>query len=175
MVVKEYLEGFLSEILYRKKKTLSNFLLWYVGYGLAIGIISIIGLKIIGIHHYGLKGILLGIFSLIPFLGTGIVFIPWVIARIITGESFLASQLAIVYIILCILKEIVFPFLIGKKFNIRPIIIGLIFLICYMIGKEPGAIVACFLIFIMTSLFDAMDIQSFYRKNKSRMRRKYQR
>ncbi|WP_300410465.1 AI-2E family transporter [Lagierella sp.] len=174
MVVREYLEGFLEEILYRKKKTLSNFSLWYLGYGIAITIISIIGLKIIGIHHYGLKGILVGIFSLIPFLGTGIVFIPWVIARLVTSESLLSSQLAILYIILCIIKEIVFPFLIGKKFNIRPIIIALIFLICYTIGKEPGAVVACFLIFIMTSFFDAMDIQTFYRKNKARKRRYYQ-
>ena len=85
MVVKEYLEGFLSEILFRTKKDKKTFLLLYLGYGLAVAIISMIGLKIIGIHGVVLKGLLVGLFSLIPFIGSGIIMIPWILARVITN------------------------------------------------------------------------------------------
>lgn len=81
MVVREYLEGFLSEILFRTKKDKKTFGLWYLGYGLAVAIISMIGLKIIGIHGVIIKGLLIGLFSLIPFMGSGIMMIPWILAR----------------------------------------------------------------------------------------------
>ena len=171
MVVREYLEGFLSEILFRTKKDKKKFGLWYLGYGLAVAIISMIGLKIIGIHGVIIKGLLIGLFSLIPFMGSGIMMIPWILARVITNEKMLGSQLAILFIILCILKEIAYPFLIKIKFNIRPIILSVVFLIFFTIGKETGAIWASVIIFIITTLFDAIDIQSYYRKNRSRVRR----
>ena len=171
MVVREYLEGFLSEILFRTKKDKKTFGIWYLGYGLAVAIISMIGLKIIGIHGVVLKGLLVGLFSLVPFMGSGIIMIPWILARVISNEKMLGSQLAILFIILCILKEIAYPFLIKIKFNIRPIILSVLFLIFFTIGKETGAIWASVIIFIITTLFDAVDIQSYYRKNRSRIRR----
>lgn len=175
MVVKEYLEGFLSEILFRTKKDKKTIGLWCLGYALAVAIISMIGLKIIGIHGVFIKGILIGLFSLIPFMGSGLLMIPWILVRVITNEKMLGSQLAILFIILCILKEIAYPFLLKIKFNIRPIILSVIFLIFFTIGKETGAIWGSVIIFIITTLFDAIDIQSYYRKNRSRERRRLQR
>ena len=175
MVVREYLEGFLSEILFRTKKDKKTFGLWCLGYALAVAIISMIGLKIIGIHGVFIKGILIGLFSLIPFMGSGLLMIPWILVRVITNEKMLGSQLAILFIILCILKEIAYPFLLKIKFNIRPIILSVIFLIFFTIGKETGAIWGSVIIFIITTLFDAIDIQSYYRKNRSRERRRLQR
>lgn len=175
MVVKEYLEGFLSEILFRTKKDKKTLGLWCLGYALAVAIISMIGLKIIGIHGVFIKGILIGLFSLIPFMGSGLLMIPWILVRVITNEKMLGSQLAILFIILCILKEIAYPFLLKIKFNIRPIILSVIFLIFFTIGKETGAIWGSVIIFIITTLFDAIDIQSYYRKNRSRERRRLQR
>lgn len=175
MVVKEYLEGFLSEILFRTKKDKKTLGLWCLGYAVAVAIISMIGLKIIGIHGVFIKGILIGLFSLIPFMGSGLLMIPWILVRVITNEKMLGSQLAILFIILCILKEISYPFLIKIKFNIRPIILSVIFLIFFTIGKESGAIWGSVIIFIITTLFDAIDIQSYYRKNRSRERRRLQR
>lgn len=175
MVVKEYLEGFLSEILFRTKKDKKTFLLLYLGYGLAVAIISMIGLKIIGIHGVVLKGLLIGLFSLIPFIGSGIIMIPWILARVITNEKMLGSQLAILFIILCILKEIAYPFLIKIKFNIRPIILSVLFLIFFTIGKETGAIWASIIVLIIIAFFDATDIQSFYRRNRLRQRRRLER
>lgn len=172
MVVKEYMEGFLEEIFFRTKKDKKTFFISYLVYGLIMTIISVIGLKFIGINKVLLKGILIGILSLIPFMGSGILFIPWILLRVITEEKFLGSQLAILFVILCILKEISYPFLINTKYNIRPIIIAVIFLICYTIGKSTGAIVSAILVFIISTMFDAVNIQSFYRKNKIRKKRR---
>lgn len=163
-IIKEYI----SEILFRTKRNASSFAIYLVALVLGTILLSFIGFKIIGVSGSFLKSLLVGIFSILPIIGSGIIMVPWIIIRIISNDIALAGQLAIIYSILVIGKQTYEPYLYGLKNSIRPIISFLIFLICYIIGRLTGAVVASFIILVISTFFEFIDIQNTLRRAKVR-------
>lgn len=167
-IVKEYM----SEILFRTKRRLPEYILTLLGIVVITTITAFIGMKIIGVENAFLKSLLLGVFSALPIVGSGFVIIPWIIVRLITKDPGLAGQLAIVYIILVMVKQGLTPYLNGSKYGIRPIITFVVFIVFYIFGRLTGAYIASFVILLITTTFEVLDIQNTVRNYKRRNRRK---
>lgn len=70
-------------------------------------VVSIIGLVVIGSDYFVIISILAGIFSVIPVIGTGIAFIPFILIKFSMGDPNLAIRLLVVYVITIVVREIV--------------------------------------------------------------------
>lgn len=81
--------------------------LWLFGLGLGWSLLIALGISLL---------------DLLPVIGSGIVFLPWIIICLASGESALGWRLALLYIGLVLLRQVVEPIITGKQVGIRPVI-----------------------------------------------------
>lgn len=68
-------------------------------------------------------GIAIGLCDALPFLGTGTVFVPWIIIKIFQGKYGMAIAYASIYITCSLIREFAEPKLVGKGLGIHPILV----------------------------------------------------
>lgn len=88
-----------------------------------ISLICSLGLFFIGSPYALLLGVIVGILDSLPFIGTGIVLVPWAVFTVLQGNIGEALSILILYIVCALSREFLEPKLIGKKLGIYPIII----------------------------------------------------
>lgn len=85
-------------------------------------VIISIGLLICDIRLAILIGFAIAILDMLPLIGSGIVFFPWIIIALFTSNGSLALGLAIIYILLVITHITIFPLITGKQIGLKPLI-----------------------------------------------------
>lgn len=86
-----------------------------------VAVCCVTGLVLIGNEYALLIGILIAILDALPFIGSGMILIPWTIIMLINGNIFAAAVLITVYLLSQIIREVAEPKLIGNKIGIRPL------------------------------------------------------
>ncbi|GEN51822.1 sporulation integral membrane protein YtvI [Halobacillus faecis] len=81
------------------------------------------GLLIIGAPHPLTITFLAALVDFIPYVGTGIIFIPWIIYQFLTGEFMMTIGLSILYMIVMITRQTLEPKLLADHFGVPPIIL----------------------------------------------------
>lgn len=86
-----------------------------------VSAICVIGLFLSGNPYALLAGIAIGICDALPFLGTGTVFIPWIIIEVVQGKYGYAVLYLVIYISCSMLRELLEPRLVGKSIGVHPV------------------------------------------------------
>ncbi|MFG6148292.1 sporulation integral membrane protein YtvI [Halobacillus sp. B23F22_1] len=86
-------------------------------------LIVITGMLFIKHPHPLLMTLLAGIIDLIPYIGTGIIFIPWIIYSFLTDQFMLTIQLSIIYMVVVICRQLFEPKILASHFGIHPLIL----------------------------------------------------
>jgi len=88
----------------------------------------------------------ISVLDILPVLGSGIVFVPWVIVAAIMGNTTQALQIGLLYVGLVVLRQILDPIISGKTMGVKPLIalaaalLGILFL--GPVGLILGPIIA---------------------------------
>lgn len=121
-------------------------------------IIASIGFWLIGVPSPLLWAVLVGILGLIPFLGPGILWIPYTIIAAILGLYTLAVGMLIVGVTLTLTDTFARGFVIGKKIKMHPvmIVIGVVggVGVFGVIGLVVGPLLLSFLTVIIEGYYD---------------------
>ncbi len=88
---------------------------------LCVSTICVVGLFLTGNSYALLAGIAIGICDALPFLGTGTVFIPWMILEVLQGKYGLAVCYLGIYLACSITREMLEPKLVGGGIGVHPI------------------------------------------------------
>lgn len=81
-----------------------------------------LGLSILRIENaFGLAAII-AVFDILPVVGSGTVLIPWAAVCVIQGNYSLALGLAIVYVIIVVIRNIIEPKIVGDKVGLHPLL-----------------------------------------------------
>ncbi|MDF9824887.1 sporulation integral membrane protein YtvI [Breznakia sp. PF5-3] len=107
-----------------------------------------IGLFILQIDNAIAIAFLIAVFDILPVLGTGGIMIPWIIITILNGQLELAIGLAIVYIIITVIRNIIEPKIVGVQVGAHPIIM----LISMFVGTKLLGIFGIFILPILVIL-----------------------
>ncbi len=91
-----------------------------------------LGLSILRVDKAILVAALIAVIDLLPVLGTGGVMVPWIIVELIKGNIPFAIGLAVLYLIIIIVRNILEPKLVGKQIGLHP----LVMLICMYVGLK---------------------------------------
>lgn len=86
-----------------------------------VAVICVLGLTILKNDYAFLIGVGIAIMDALPILGSGIVFIPWSIIMLISGNIYSAAVLITIYLICQIVREVLEPKLIGNRIGIKPL------------------------------------------------------
>lgn len=97
---------------------------------LIISAICCAGLFLTGSSYAVLGGCCIGLCDALPFLGTGTVFIPWLLIKVFYGQYLLAGAYGVIYLICNFTREFLEPKLIGTKLSVHPVLV----LFCTYLG-----------------------------------------
>lgn len=113
-------------------------------------VICIVGLKVVGNRHWVALGILIGIMDALPVLGTGTVFVPWIVILVILGQYATAVKMLILYIVCYSTRSFLEPKLMAGKMEMSPVVLLMsmyVGLVCFGIsGVITGPISAVLLV-----------------------------
>ncbi|MCI1693521.1 sporulation integral membrane protein YtvI [Aneurinibacillus aneurinilyticus] len=85
-------------------------------------VIVIIGLFIIGVPYAVSIGLLTGLVDLLPYLGTGTVFVPWIAYAFFDGDIRLAVGLGILYAIVIVQRQVMEPKIVADNVGLDPLL-----------------------------------------------------
>ena len=86
-----------------------------------VGIISVIGLLVLRNPYALLIGLLLAILDFLPIIGTGAVFVPWILISFMMGNYYQAVGLAITYGVITITRQVLQPKILGDQMGAHPL------------------------------------------------------
>ena len=78
------------------------------------------GLAIIGVKHSALIAILIAVFDILPVVGSGLIIVPWAIISFILGDIGMGIGLFILWAVLCVVRQIIEPKIIGDSVGMHP-------------------------------------------------------
>ncbi|WP_438825770.1 AI-2E family transporter, partial [Paenibacillus phytohabitans] len=84
-------------------------------------VIVIIGLLLLGVDSAFAIGLTIGIVDLVPYLGVGIVILPWALYSYMTGNLALAVGLLVLYGIILITRQVLEPKVLASSIGLDPL------------------------------------------------------
>ncbi|MTI49662.1 sporulation integral membrane protein YtvI [Sporosalibacterium faouarense] len=81
-----------------------------------------IGMLLIGVDYPVLIALFISIIDALPILGTGIILLPWAFFALLSGDFTMALFLAILYIIVLLVRQMLEPKIIGKQIGLYPLV-----------------------------------------------------
>lgn len=82
----------------------------------------IIGLFLLRVDYAVSIGLLIGIVDLMPYLGTGAVFVPWIIVILIKGNYAFAIGLSVLYGVILIARQLAEPKVLSSSIGLNPLV-----------------------------------------------------
>lgn len=91
---------------------------------LAINVIVLtVGMLILDMKWWSFPiALAIGIVDILPILGSGIVFLPWIIYNLYIGSYAMALGLFLMYAVMIVLRLILEPAICGKKIGLTPLV-----------------------------------------------------
>ncbi|MBT2681941.1 sporulation integral membrane protein YtvI [Bacillus sp. ISL-35] len=84
-------------------------------------VIILIGLLILRIDYAITIALVTGIVDIIPYLGTGAVFVPWIIYEAIAGDMATALGLGVLYIVVLVQRQVMEPKILSSSIGLDPL------------------------------------------------------
>lgn len=114
-----------------------------------------IGLTLLKVEHALTIVIVTAIVDLLPVVGTGLIFIPWIIYLFIIGNYSLTIKLALLYGAVVILRQLIEPKIVSAKIGIRPLTVLISLFLSIQIFGAVGLILAPLIIIFGHALYQA--------------------
>ncbi|HWJ03776.1 MAG TPA: sporulation integral membrane protein YtvI [Verrucomicrobiae bacterium] len=83
--------------------------------------LTILGLVILGVEVAFTVGVLTGLLDILPVVGTGMLFVPWILWMLVSGQSLFALKLAIVYGVILGVRQFLEPKVLSKNLGLDPL------------------------------------------------------
>ncbi|KUP41519.1 sporulation integral membrane protein YtvI [Bacillus halotolerans] len=84
-------------------------------------VIVFIGLSLLKVEHAATIAFLIGLVDLLPYLGAGSVFVPWILYLSITGQLPQAIGIGVLYIVVLVQRQLTEPKILSKSIGIDPL------------------------------------------------------
>ena len=126
-------------------------------------VVNFIGLLILNIEQALTIALILGLVDLLPYLGTGLILIPWGIYCLVTGDLFLGFGLLILYTITIVLRQLAEPKVLSSSLGLNP----LATLVSLFAGLQLFGFIGLFigpvLLVLLVSLYEAKVFSGLWR------------
>lgn len=127
---------------------------------LATTLLTILGLGLLGSSYALLLGILSGLLDIIPILGPGLIFIPWIIYNMLFGNFTFGLLLALLYGVIFGLRTVLQAQLIGDRMGIHPLVALISIYIGVRLVGTAGFILGPLLAVVLKVLAEARIISA---------------
>jgi sporulation integral membrane protein YtvI len=84
-------------------------------------VIVLIGLLILKVDYAITISLLIGFVDLLPYLGTGLIFVPWMIYEFVGGSTHLGIGLLVLYIVVLVQRQLIEPKVLSTNIGLNPL------------------------------------------------------
>lgn len=123
---------------------------------LIISLICIAGLFLTGNSYALLAGMGIGLCDALPFIGTGTIFVPWMLIDILNGKYVLAAVYGILYVVCSFVRQFLEPRLIGDRLGYPPVVILMSIYIGVHVYGAGGVILGPASAFLIAELYQVL-------------------
>lgn len=145
------------------KKALFGFIKAQVTLVSITGFIVVIGLIILRVEYAFTIGIITGILDLLPLLGTGFVFVPWIVYLFIKGNFSLVIGLSILYGVVIIQRQIMEPKIVAENIGLDPLITLISLFVGLKLLGVAGLILGPVTVVILNALINARVFEDIWK------------
>ncbi|KYD17717.1 sporulation integral membrane protein YtvI [Caldibacillus debilis] len=85
------------------------------------GVIVFIGLLVLKVRYALSLAFIIGFIDLLPYLGTGLVFVPWIIYEFITDDLRMGIGLTVLYVIVIVQRQLMEPKVVSTNIGVSPL------------------------------------------------------
>ena len=124
-----------------------------------------IGLRILHIPSPTIVALVIAIFDILPALGTGGIVIPWFVIEFILGNTKLGIGLAIMYIVITVVRNVIEPKIVGENIGIHPVLMLMSIYLGAVVLGPLGIIIVPFTLVVVRKLNDA-GLVNFFKTGK---------
>jgi sporulation integral membrane protein YtvI len=117
--------------------------------------IVLIGLLILQVDYSITIALLIGLVDILPYLGTGLIFVPWIIYLAFSGSLPLAIGLGVLYLIVLIQRQIMEPKVLSSSIGLDPLATLVSLFIGYKLIGFLGLIAGPVTLVILRTLHNA--------------------
>ncbi|MFC5464379.1 sporulation integral membrane protein YtvI [Lederbergia graminis] len=117
--------------------------------------IVLIGLLILKIQYAITIAFISALVDLLPYLGTGIVFVPWIIYEAVTGNYGLALGLGILYTVVVVQRQVMEPKILSTNIGLNPLATLIALFVGFKLFGFLGLIAGPVLLVFISALHNA--------------------
>ncbi|MBY7143848.1 sporulation integral membrane protein YtvI [Virgibacillus sp. NKC19-3] len=117
--------------------------------------IIFIGLLFFQVEHALTIALLAAAADLLPYVGTGIIFIPWIIYLFITAEYSMTISLILLYMFIIVLRQVLEPKILSTSIGLHPLAVLVALFIGIQVWGFVGIIVAPILLVVFNAVHQA--------------------
>ncbi|MBU8879681.1 sporulation integral membrane protein YtvI [Bacillus sp. FJAT-29790] len=118
-------------------------------------VITLIGLLILRVDYAITIALIAGIVDIIPYLGTGLIFVPWIIYEAIAGDMGTAIGIGVLYTIVLVQRQIMEPKILSSSIGLDPLATLIALFVGFKLIGFLGLIVGPVTLVIITTLHKA--------------------
>jgi sporulation integral membrane protein YtvI len=137
------------------KKALFGFLRAQVTLISITTVIILIGLLILRVDYAITIALIAGICEILPYIGTGGIFVPWIIYESIGGDSSLAIGLGVLYLIVIVQRQIIEPKILSSSIGLDPLATLIALFVGFKLIGFLGLIVGPVILVVINTLHRA--------------------
>ncbi|MCA1064394.1 sporulation integral membrane protein YtvI (plasmid) [Rossellomorea sp. AcN35-11] len=127
------------------------------------GFIVLIGLLILQVEHPFTIAIAISLVDLLPYLGTGLVFVPWILYSFFTGNVGIGIGLSILYMIVIIQRQIAEPKVLSSNIGLDPLATLLALFVGFKLIGLSGLIIGPIVLVFFKALYQAHVFKDIWR------------
>nr|WP_302328515.1 sporulation integral membrane protein YtvI [Salirhabdus salicampi] len=117
------------------------------------GVIVLIGLLILRVEYAITIALLTAVVDLLPYLGTGLIFVPWILYLFFTGNYFLTIGLAVLYIIVIVQRQMMEPKILSTNIGLDPLATLIALFVGFKLFGFVGLIIGPVVLVILNTLY----------------------
>lgn len=133
-------------------------------------VIVLIGLLILRVKYAFVLSIVIGIIDLLPYLGTGFVFVPWIIYTFITENYSLGIGLIVLYVVIIVQRQLMEPKIVSTNIGVNPLATLVAIFVGLKVFGFAGMIIGPIILVFIFTLYRTgilMEIWNFIRGAKT--------
>jgi sporulation integral membrane protein YtvI len=125
--------------------------------------LNLIGLLVLRVDYAFTIAILAGIVDLLPYLGTGAIFVPWIVYLFFTGHYSLTIGLAVLYAATIVQRQLMEPKVISSSIGLDPLATLISIFVGLQLFGFIGLIIGPIILVILKTLYEANVFRDIWR------------
>ncbi|MDC3412632.1 sporulation integral membrane protein YtvI [Aquibacillus sp. 3ASR75-11] len=116
-------------------------------------VIVLIGLLFLQVKYAITIAVITGLIDLIPYLGTGIVFLPWIAYLFLTGQYGMTIGLTALYMVVIVQRQVMEPKILSTNIGLDPLATLVALFVGFQIWGFAGLILSPALLVVINTLY----------------------